>query len=434
VKTESFIGFRYLWNTRRTRFLSVITIICVLGIAIGVSALIIVQSVMDGLQNRMKMTILGARTHITVQSEEEDFSNHLEVAESLRKIKGIKGVTPLVKREVIISSDNEMTGAVLNGVDFRTADSVLLFPGQIQKGSIGCIKDPETCPEIIKRLSTNPMNLFKDGMNDVNKGKLKGIAIGSELSNYFGLEIGDVLKIISPVGGGMGPGGPVPLIRTFRISAIFFSGLYEYDLGYIYTTLENAQDFFSTENSVDKLGIRLENVYQVEEAEKLIKNALVGKFWITNWKEMNRQLFGALKMEKVVWFLILGFIVLIAAFNIISALIMMVMGKRDEIAIMRAIGFSSRSVMKIFMIDGFVIGMTGTFLGMIFGYAGSVFLNGLKLGVAKDVYYIDRIPVDMSVSTFVIAGLGSMVITLIATIYPGRKAAGLKPAEALRHD
>ena len=185
---------------------------------------------------------------------------------------------------------------------------------------------------------------------------------------------------------------------------------------------------------MDSLGIRLEDVYKVEEAQELIKNSLGGKFHLTNWKEMNKQLFGALEMEKIVWFLILGFIVLIAAFNIISALIMMVMGKRDEIAIMRAMGFSSKSVMKIFMIDGFVIGLTGTILGMLAGYAGSAFLNGLKLGVAKDVYYIDTIPADMSVSTFLIAGVGSMIITLIATIYPGRKAAALKPAEALRHD
>ena len=434
MKTESFIGFRYLWNTRKTRFLSVVTVICVLGIAIGVAALIVVQSVMDGLQNRMKATILGARTHITVEPEEGIFSNYLKTAEKLRKFKEIKGVTPLIKREVIISSDNEMTGAVLNGIDFKTADTVLLFPGQIEKGSVGCIKNPDTCPEIVKRFSTKPMNLFKDGMKGENKGKLKGIAIGRELANYFGLEIGDVLKIISPVGGGVGPAGPVPLVRTFRISAIFFSGLYEYDLGYIYTTLENTQDFFSTEGSIDTLGVRLEDVYKVEEAEKFIKSSLDGKFRLTNWKEMNKQLFGALEMEKIVWFLILGFIVLIAAFNIISALIMMVMGKRDEIAIMRAVGFSSKSVMKIFMIDGFVIGLLGTVLGMITGYAGSAFLNGLKLGVAKDVYYIDTIPADMSVLTFVIAGLGSMLITLAATIYPGRKAAGLKPAEALRHD
>ncbi len=434
MKTESFIGFRYLWNTRKTRFVSVITVICVLGIAIGVAALIVVQSVMDGLQNRMKSTILGARTHITVEQETDHFSDYMTVAEKIRKIEGIKGVTPIVSREVIISSDSEMTGAVLNGVDFKTASSALLFPDQITKGSLGCIEDPDTCPQIVKRLATKPMDLFKDGQKGDNKGKLKGIAIGKELANYFGLDVGDVLKIISPVGGGMGPAGPVPLVRTFRVGAIFFSGLYEYDLGYIYTTLENSQDFFSTEGSVDSLGIRLEDVYKVEEAQELIKNSLGGKFHLTNWKEMNKQLFGALEMEKIVWFLILGFIVLIAAFNIISALIMMVMGKRDEIAIMRAMGFSSKSVMKIFMIDGFVIGLTGTILGMLAGYAGSAFLNGLKLGVAKDVYYIDTIPADMSVSTFLIAGVGSMIITLIATIYPGRKAAALKPAEALRHD
>lgn len=434
MRVESFIGFRYLWNTRRTRFLSVITLICIAGIMIGVGALICVQSVMDGLQNHMKTTILGAKTHISVKAADGLIADSGELVKKVLTVRGVSGATPLITREVIISSNDEMLGAVFNGIDPSTAGTVLLLPSQIQTGSLECVKNPYSCPEILKRTMTAPSKLLEDDLSGGTKKNMPGIAIGVEMAKFYGLEMGDPVKVISPVGGGMGPAGPVPLIRTFQVAAIFFSGLYEYDLNYVYVSLDTASQFFSTSGSVDSIGVKLDNIYEADGTSISIGKKLGAKYEVTSWKQMNRELFGALKMEKIVWFLILGFIILVAAFNIVSALIMLVMGKKEEIAILRAAGFSSSSVMKIFMLDGLVIGSAGTVAGMIAGYLGCVFINGLSIGVAQDVYYIDRIPVDMSVGTFAAAGIGSMILTVIATVYPGAKAASVNPSEVLRHE
>jgi lipoprotein-releasing system permease protein len=341
VKTESFIGLRYLWNTRRTRFLSVITVICILGIAIGVTALICVQSIMDGLQNQMKKTILGAKTHILIEHRDGEFKDYENIRTEILKHEEISGVTPLISRDVIFSSNDEMIGAVLNGIDPATAGTALLLPSQIISGSLECLEEPSTCPAIIEKRMKDPSKILKrDLENESRSSSFPGIAIGSELAKFYGIDLGDVMKVISPVGGGMGPAGPVPLIRSFQVAAIFYSGLYEYDLNYGYITLKNAADFFSTEDKVDSLGVKLKDVYGVDKAQELIKNSIPAEYIVKNWRDMNRQLFGALKMEKLIWFLILGFIILVAAFNIVSALVMLVMGKKEEIAILRAVGFS----------------------------------------------------------------------------------------------
>ena len=434
MKVESFIGFRYLWNTRRTRFLSVITLICIAGIMIGVGALICVQSVMDGLQNHMKTTILGAKTHISVKVSDGLISDKEELRKEILTVKDVRGATPLITREVILSSNDEMLGAVFNGIDSSTAGTVLLFPSQILKGSLECVENPYSCPEILKRTMTAPSKLLEDDLSGSTKKNMPGIAIGAELAKFYGLEIGDPLKVISPVGGGMSPAGPVPLIKTFQVAAVFFSGLYEYDLNYVYVSFDTAAQFFSTAGAADSIGVKLNDIYEADSTSVSIRKKLGEKYEVTSWKQMNRELFGALKMEKIVWFLILGFIILVAAFNIVSALIMLVMGKKEEIAILRAAGFSSGSVMKIFMLDGLVIGFAGTVAGMIAGYFGCLFINGLSIGVAQDVYYIDKIPVDMSIGTFAVAGIGSMVLTVIATVYPGAKAASVNPSEVLRHE
>ena len=206
MKTESFIGLRYLWNTRRTRFLSVITVICILGIAIGVTALICVQSIMDGLQNQMKKTILGAKTHIVVENRDGEFSDHKEVRRNVLDNELIAGVTPMISRDVIFSSSDEMIGAVLNGIDLETAGTVLLVPSQIISGSLECLKSTQSCPEILEKMMTRPSKILE---SDLKEGDLRkvypGIAIGTELAKFYHVEIGDIIRVISPVGGGMGP-------------------------------------------------------------------------------------------------------------------------------------------------------------------------------------------------------------------------------------
>ena len=431
MKAETFIGLRYLWNSRRTRFLSVITLICILGIAIGVAVLIAVQSIMDGLQNKMRATVLGAKTHMLVTTESGKLEDYAPKMKKLAENPEIAGVTPVISRDVIISVNDELSGIVINGIDPATVGNAMLFPQQIQNGSMSCFVTPEECSEIIERRKS--MQKFAGKPGDAKPENFPGIAIGVELAKYYGLKLGDKVKIISPTGE-MSFAGPKTQIKTFQIGAIFFSSLYEYDFNYAYITLENAQNFFSTGGSVDHLGIKLKNMKQVDEAEMAIVSDLGAGVVVKNWRDMNKPLFSALEMEKIVWFLIIGFIALVASFNIVSALIMLVMGKKEEIAILRAAGYSAKSVMKIFMLDGIIIGFFGTLLGGITGTIICLILNDMPVTVAQDVYYIEKIPVDMSPLTFVTAIAGSLILTVIAAVYPGRKAAKLSPAEALRQD
>jgi lipoprotein-releasing system permease protein len=431
LKAETFIGLRYLWNSRRTRFLSVITLICILGIAIGVAALIAVQSIMDGLQNKMRATVLGAKTHALVTTESGKLEDYVPKMAKLAANPEIAGVTPVISRDVIISVSDELNGLVINGIDPATVGNAMLFPQQIQKGSMNCIVDPDKCPEIIEKRRS--LQEFSGKKGEIKPENLPGIAIGVELAKYYGIDLGDKVKVISPTGE-MGIAGPKTQIKTFMVAAVFFSSLYEYDFNYAYITLENAQNFFSMGESIDHLGIKLKDMNRINEAEKAVKSYLGEGVVVKNWRDMNKPLFSALEMEKIVWFLIIGFIALVASFNIVSALIMLVMGKKEEIAILRTAGYSAKSVMKIFMLDGIIIGFFGTFLGAVAGTVICIILNDMPVKVAQDVYYIEKIPVDMSPSTFIAAIAGSLILTVIAAVYPGRKAAKLSPAEALRQD
>ena len=386
---------------------------------------------MDGLQNKMRATVLGAKTHALVTTESGKLEDYAPKMAKLASNPEIAGVTPVISRDVIISVSDELNGLVINGIDPETVGNAMLFPQQIQKGSVSCIVDPDKCPEIIEKRKS--VREFTGKKGEIEPEDLPGIAIGVELAKYYGVGIGDKVKIISPTGE-MGIAGPKTQIKTFMVAAVFFSSLYEYDFNYAYITLEVAQNFFSMGKNIDHLGIKLKDMKRIDEAEKAIKTDLGEEIVVKNWRDMNRPLFSALEMEKIVWFLIIGFIALVASFNIVSALIMLVMGKKEEIAILRAAGYSARSVMKIFMLDGIIIGFFGTLLGGIAGTVICIILSDMPVKVAQDVYYIEKIPVDMSPLTFIVAIFGSLILTVIAAVYPGRKAAKLSPAEALRQD
>ena len=210
LKAETFIGLRYLWNSRRTRFLSVITLICVLGIAIGVAALIAVQSIMDGLQNKMRATVLGAKTHALVTTESGKLEDYAPKMEKLSKNPVIAGVTPVISRDVIISVSDELNGVVINGVDPATVGNAMLFPQQIQHGSMSCIVNPDKCPEIIEKRKS--VQEFTGKKGDIEPENFPGIAIGVELAKYYGIDLGDKVKIISPTGE-MGIAGPKTQIK-----------------------------------------------------------------------------------------------------------------------------------------------------------------------------------------------------------------------------
>lgn len=434
MKFETYIGLRYLWNSRRTRFFSMITIISVLGITIGVAALITVQSVIDGFQGQMKKSILGSKAHAKISVAEGKMTDYEAAASKVRNINGVTGVSPIVSNEIMVSANQEMLGGYANGIDIKTIGSASLLPSQIEKGRIECLGDISLCKDLFVKKHDNPALDFYEDFAAKEQGEFKPVLIGKEMAKYLSVRLGDVITVISPIGGGIGPAGPVPLSRSFKIAGLFYTGMYEYDFNYIYMNLPDAQDFFSMKGAVSFLNIKVKDIYDIDAVSTAITSSIGSGYNIQTWKEMNKSIFGALKMEKTVMFLILGFIILVASFNIVAALIMMVMGKTREISILKALGASNRSIMKIFMLCGLIIGASGAFLGMILGAILCNWLNGMTFTAAQDVYYMTSLPVDMSLTVFMIVGVSSLAVSLIATVYPSLFASRIRPAEGLRFE
>lgn len=434
MRFEFFVGLRYLWNTRRTRFLSLITVISVLGIAIGVAALVTVQSIMDGLQNQMKRSILGSKAHALVSTADGTVADWQATAAKVRAVPGVIGVTPLITTEVIVSAREEVLGGIASGVDGATIGTVTLLPEQmaVEKSDIGCLTDPERCPALISRRTGDPGDALYDDL--IGARDLPPVVIGREMARYFSVRPGDILTVISPVGGGMGPTGPLPLSKNFRIVGTFFTGMYEYDFNYLYLNLADAQRFFSMEGLVSSVAVKVRDIYDIDRVAKALRGALGENYTVKSWKEMNKNIFNALLMEKIVMFLILGFIVLVASFNIVATLLMMVLGKVREVAILKTMGASRRMIMALFAVDGLIIGTVGTLLGLALGLAACVWLDGLELSFAKDVYYMTELPVDMSAGLFAVVALSALLISFAAALYPSRYAARIRPADGLRYE
>ncbi len=418
---EFFIGLRYLKAKRKQTFVSIISFISILGIAVGVMALIIVLSVMSGFENTLKSKILGLNAHVVVTSPGGGMGDYERVAEKVRGVEGVTGVSPFTYSQAMLSSRSSAVGAVVRGLDVATAGTVTVLPEKVVEGSI-------------KGLDEVPV-----------KGKdkgLHGVVLGRELARRISADVGDRINVISPTGT-MTPAGPMPRMAAYRVAGIFELGMYEYDSSLAFMSIPAAQKFFRLGDTVTGVEVRVRDIYAADKVADRIMVELKGNYWTRTWKDMNRNLFSALKLEKVTMFIILTLIILVAALNIISTLIMVVMEKNKDIAILKSLGATSGSIMKIFMIEGSVIGITGTFLGAAVGVIVSLKLEAVvgfferafhfKV-LPPSVYYIDKLPSKVEpLMVLVIVGI-SLAISFFATIYPAWQASRLDPAESLRYE
>jgi len=405
---ELFLGMKYLKAKRKQRFISVITIISVLGVMVGVMALVVVLSVMNGFRADLMSKILGVNSHLLVLSLAGPFDNYQKVTEKVDKVAGVIASTPFIYTQVMINNSGQVSGAVLRGVDPLSAGAVVTFKTMIKDGSITSLQ---------KKIDGIPP-----------------IIIGGELAKQIGAHPGSVITVISPEGR-LTPLGRTPNTRRFKVAAIFDSGMYEYDVSMIYISLKDAQDFLALGDKVTGLEVRVQDVYKSDEISRKVQKVLGYPYWTKDWKVMNRSLFSALRLEKFTMFVILTMIVLVGALNIISTLVMVVMEKTRDVAILRAMGASARSIMTIFMFQGLLVGIVGTFAGLVSGLGLCQLLAKYKfINLPADVYYISTLPVQVEVADVSFVAAAAVVISFLATLYPSWYASRLNPVESFRYE
>jgi lipoprotein-releasing system permease protein len=431
------------------------TLISIGGVAIGVWALTVVMSVMSGFEGDLKAKILGTNSHgMVMKYGQNDFPEWRRVREQVLTVPGVVGATPFVYNEVMLSADQNLTGAVVKGIDPRTVGTVTNLPRDVQEGQLEFLSHPDRIPPPDARSGAEVMPEdpaskkggltaeirppARPGFAPAPRGApgkvLPGIAIGREMARGLRVYVGDVVNVISPLGD-LGPAGPQPKSRAFRVAAVLYTGMYEYDSKFAYIDLAEAQRFFGTGESVTGLELKVQNVDEARSILRRVLGLLEGyPYRVRDWGQLNRNLFSALMMEKVVMAVILGFIVLVASFIIVATLIMQVLDKRREIAVLKSMGAGQPSIMKIFVAEGVIIGAVGTAFGLILGFGTCLLIEKVGIPLDPEVYYISNLPVRMNPAEFGLVALLALALSYLATIYPASKASRLEPVEGLRSE
>lgn len=406
---EISVGLRYMKAKRKQAFVSIISAFSVLGVMLGVMTLIIVLGVMNGFEKDLKEKILGTVSHLVVESHSSRrVTGWNKLMERINVFDGVEAATPYIYGQAMLSTRGKVRGVIVRGIDSKTAGKVISLPRYLQKGSLA--------------------NLIP------KKDALSGIIVGRELAVNNALRVGDSVQMISPQGKRT-PIGAIPKVQTFRIVGIFKSGMYEFDANLVYMGLAQAQKFFEMGDGVTGLEVKITDIYAAPKLAERIASSLGPPYSTRTWRDMYRNLFSAMKLEKIAMFVILTFIVLVAAFNIVISLIMLVMEKSRDIAILKALGATSDRIMRIFIAQGMVVGVVGTFLGAIAGVAGAALLATYKfIELPEEIYTISTLPVSVSPGDVLITCLVALSICFLATIYPSLRAARLEPVEALRYE
>jgi len=419
MRYELMVGLRYLRARRKEAFISLITVISVVGVMIGVMTLNIVLAVMTGFEEDLRDRILGFNPHIVVVSYAGAIRDADKVLATVRDTPGVVAAAPLVYSQVMLTTGQSVSGIVVRGVRPGDDAAIVDLKGHLSSGSIDRLgAEFEVPPSGDSKTPT----------------KLTGVIIGQELAKQLGVDVGDPVSVVSPMGTAS-PVGMIPKVKRFAVAGTFDSGMFDYDSSLIYMSLGDAQRFFGLGDAITGVEVRVGDIYHAQDVARRIEAGLGTPYRARDWMEVNRNLFLAFRLEKAVYFIVLLLIVLVAAFNIIATLIMIVMEKRKDIAILKCMGATNRSIARIFMLKGAIVGAVGTALGVVGGYAGCWLLARYQfVELPKDVFYVSTLPVRVYGENFLLVALASVTICLLATIYPARQAAGLAPVEVIRYE
>jgi lipoprotein-releasing system permease protein len=407
---ETFVALRLLRGVRRQKgFISLSSLFSIAGVAVGVMALIVVIGVMTGFDEDLKKKILSVNPQIIVLSKRGRIGNYDQVAAKIKTVPGVETVQPYLYTPVMFSTPGTISGGMLRGLDL----SILKAGGpdnlKVRQGGFPALAQYEP-------------------------GEPPPAAIGNELARRLHLEVGDYFNLFIPRGT-LTPMGQLPRLRLFQVDAIFHSGMYEFDNSLVYVSLPAIQELLRFGDRVTGLEVTVRDIYAAQEVSQAIIAKLGQEFYARDWIRMNYSLFSALKLEKIAMFVILTLIILVAAFGITSTLFMMVMKKTKEIAILKSMGATRQSIMKIFVLDGLLIGFFGTTLGLVLGLTLSGLLKRYEfIKLPRDVYLISTLPVKIQTLDVALIVGATMLISFLATLYPSWQASRLDPVEAIRYE